>query len=151
MVAECDGLLEHWNFCMKHFWIWSIVWVLSLCNTLCASPCIQIYKSVLWACFLADSAKTIWPIWMLLLLVYSLQSSIKVVHSLKNRKTFFSLLNDPFNDNITILELKIIYFRIRPLFQREYYLKYWVYAITLHAEKSDLRGGTQHTNKRVCG
>ena len=39
-MVQYDGLLEHWNFCLKNFWIWSIVWVLSLCNTLCASPCI---------------------------------------------------------------------------------------------------------------
>ena len=38
LVVEYGGLLEHWNFCLKHFWIWSIVWVLSLFNTLCASP-----------------------------------------------------------------------------------------------------------------
>ena len=32
------------NFCLNHFWIWSIVWVLSLCNTLRASPCIYEYN-----------------------------------------------------------------------------------------------------------
>ena len=31
-VIQYDGFLEHWNFCLKHFWIWSIVWVLSLCR-----------------------------------------------------------------------------------------------------------------------
>ena len=39
-VVQYDGLLEHWNFCLKHFWMWLIVWVLSLCNILCTSPCI---------------------------------------------------------------------------------------------------------------
>ena len=34
-VVQYDSLLEHWNFCLKHLWIWSIVWMLSLCNTLC--------------------------------------------------------------------------------------------------------------------
>ena len=43
-VVEYDGFLEYWNFCLKHFWIWSIVWVLSLSNTLCVSPCIALYK-----------------------------------------------------------------------------------------------------------
>ena len=31
-VVQYDSLLKHWNFCMKHFRIWSIVWVLSLCK-----------------------------------------------------------------------------------------------------------------------
>ena len=32
MMVHYDGLLEHWNFCLKHFWIWPIVWVLSMCK-----------------------------------------------------------------------------------------------------------------------